>query len=55
MTLNGAKRVMNENFKSLDETKSLSIKAVYYRNLVINKSKKILNRIKKLNGKKNTY
>ena len=41
---------MNENLKHLDETKSLSIKAEYYRKLIKTKSKIILNRIKKLNG-----
>jgi len=55
MTINGAIKSMNENLKHLDETKTLSIKANYCKNIIKNKSKKILKRIKKLNGKKNTY
>ena len=50
LTIIGAKKAMNENLKHLDETKSLSIKAEYYRKLIKTKSKIILNRIKKLNG-----
>jgi len=55
MTINGAKKLMNENIKHLDETKTSSIKANYYQFKVKKKSKEILNRIKKLNGKKNSY
>ena len=55
MTINGAKKAMNENLKYLDETKTSSIKANYYKKIIKNKSKNILNRIKKLNGKKNTH
>ena len=55
MTINGAKKLMNENIKHLDETKTSSIKANYYQFKIKNKSKNILNRIKKLNGKKNSY
>ncbi|MDB9795986.1 MerR family transcriptional regulator [Pelagibacteraceae bacterium] len=50
MTINGAKKAMNENLKHLDETKTSSIKAKYLKKLIKNKSKNILNRIKKLNG-----
>jgi|TARA_B110000259_G_C13739024_1_gene291700 DNA-binding transcriptional MerR regulator len=50
MTINGAIKVMNEKLKKLDGQKSSSIKAEYYRNLIKLKSKKILNRIKKING-----
>ena len=50
LTIIGAKKAMNENLKHIDETKSLSIKAEYYRKLIKTKSKIILNRIKKLNG-----
>ena len=50
MTINGAKRAMNENLKQLDETNSSSIKAKYHKIKIINKSKQILSRIKKLNG-----
>ena len=50
MTINGAKKAMNENLKHLDETKTSSIKSKYLKKLIKNKSKNILNRIKKLNG-----
>ncbi len=50
MTINGAKKAMNENLKQLDETKLSSVKADYYRDLIKKKSKQILKRIKKLNG-----
>ena len=55
MTINGAKKAMNENLKHLDETKSSSIKANYNINKIKLKSKEILNKINKLNGKKNTH
>ena len=50
MTINGAKKAMNENLKDLDDTKTSSIKANYYKVIKKKKSKDILNRIKKLNG-----
>ena len=50
MTINGAKKAMNVNLKHLDDTKTSSIKAAYYKKSIKDKSKKILNRIKKLNG-----
>ena len=50
MTINGAQRTLNENLKQLDETKTSSIKAEYYKKIIKNKSKNILKRIKKLNG-----
>ena len=55
MTINGAKKVMNEKVIHLDDTKSSSIKDKYYINKIKNKSKDILKKIKKLNGKKNTH
>ena len=55
MTINGAKKSMIENLKHLDGTKTSSIKASYYKKIIKDKSKKILIRIKKLYGKKNTY
>ena len=55
MTINGAKKAMNENLKHLDETKSSSIKANYNINKIKLKSKEILNKINKLHGKKNTH
>jgi len=50
LTINGAIMVMNENLKNLDETKSSSIKAEYYKKKIKDKSKNILKKIKKLNG-----
>ena len=41
---------MNENLKQLDDTKTSSIKAEYYKEKIKKKSKDILYRIKKLNG-----
>ena len=55
MTIKGAKKTLNENLKQLDETKTSSIKADYYKNNIKKKSQEILNKIKKLNGKKNTH
>ena len=55
MTINGAKKVMDRNLKHLDGTKTLSIKETYYKNQIKNKTQEILKRIKKLNGKKNSY
>jgi DNA-binding transcriptional MerR regulator len=50
MTIIGAKKIMDEKLKPLDETKTSSIKAEYYKNKIKNKSKEILIRLKKLNG-----
>ena len=50
MTIKGTKKAMNENLKDLDDTKTSSIKANYYKVIIKKKSKDILNRIKKLNG-----
>ena len=55
MTINGAKKAMNEKLKYLDGAKTSSIKDSYYKNIIKLKSKEILNKIKKLNGKKNPY
>ena len=55
LTIKGAIKVMNSNPKELDDLKTLSIKDTYYKKNIILKSKKILEKIKTLNGKKNTY
>ena len=55
LTINGAVKAMNENLKKLDGTKSSSIKAEYYIKNLKQKTKEILLKIKKLNGKKNSY
>ena len=41
LTINGAKKVMNEKFKKLDDKKSSSIKAEYYKKKIKDKSKNI--------------
>ena len=55
LTINGAIKVMSEKVKELDDTKGLSIKAQYYKKNIKIKSRIILNKIKKINGKKITY
>ena len=50
LTINGAKKVMNGNLKQLDDSKTSSIKAEYYKNKIKIKTKNILTRIKNLNG-----
>ena len=55
LTINGAIKVMNGKSKELDDTKTLSITDKYYRKNIKTKSKQILQKIKTLNGKKNTH
>ena len=50
LTINGAIKAMNNKSKELDATKTLSIKGNYYIKLIKFRSKKILVKIKKLNG-----
>ena len=50
MTISGAVKAMNNNSKKLDEPKGLSIKGEYYKKNIKLKSKKILEKLKKLNG-----
>tara|TARA_B110000914_G_C15077784_1_gene271425 strand:+ start:70 stop:459 length:390 start_codon:yes stop_codon:yes gene_type:complete len=52
MTINGAIKAMNEKIKHLDDPKTSSIKAKYYQNKINQKTKNILNRIKKLKWQK---
>ena len=52
LTINGAQKTMNENLKHLDGTKTLGIKADYYRKKIKYKSKRILNKIKKIKWQK---
>ena len=54
LTINGAIKIMNDKSKELDAGKELSIKDTYNKKIIIFKSRKILEKIKKLNGKKNT-
>ena len=57
MTINGVKKVLKSNINNLDDYNSYSLKAVYYKETIKVKSKKILDKIKKIknNGKKNTF
>ena len=55
LTISGAIKIMNENPKQLDDIETSSIKGVYYKKNIKIKSKKILEKIKKLNGKKISY
>ena len=48
LTINGAINVMNSNINSLDDYKSSSIKVEYFKNLLKQKSKKLLVKIRKL-------
>ena len=57
MTVNGVKNVLKSNINSLDDYNSYSLKTEYQKILIKNKSKSILEKIKKIkkHGKKNTY
>ena len=56
MTINGVKNLLKSNINSLDDYNSYSLKTDYLKNNLKNKSKIILEKIKKLkNGKKNSY
>ena len=50
LTIEGAKKIMNNKINRLDDPISSTIKAEYYENKIKLKSKNILHRIKKLNG-----
>jgi DNA-binding transcriptional MerR regulator len=50
LTINGAIKMMNSKVKELDGTKTSSIKDKYYKKKIKIRSKKIHDRIKKLNG-----
>ena len=55
MTITGVKNLLNENIK-LDDYNSDSLKALYYKNLIKDKSNSLLNKLKKIkkHGKKNS-
>ena len=58
LTIDGVKNVLNTKINKLDDSKSFSLKEVYYKRNLKEKSKSILEKIKKLknkHGKKNTY
>ena len=50
LTIKGAIKVMNNKRIELDGSRSSSIKAQYYKNKIVLKSKNILRKLKKLNG-----
>ena len=56
MTISGVKNLLNQKINDLDYTNTISLKADYYKNNLSTKSKKILEKIKKIKeyGKKNT-
>ena len=55
LTIKGAIRSMNSSVKELDDLKVSSIKSSYYKKNIKIESKKMLDKIKRLNGQKNTY
>ena len=57
MTINGVKNLLKSNIKKLDDYNSHSLKAEYYRKKFEEKSRKVLDKIKKLKkyGKKNSH
>ena len=57
MTINGVKNVLNSNVNKLDDYNSYSLKANYYKKILIKKSRTILDKINKIkkNGKKNSH
>ena len=57
MTISGVKKVLNLNINKLDDYNSDSLKASYYKNTLKDKSKIILDKIKRLKnyGKKNSF
>ena len=55
LTIKGALTLLNNKRNNIDEIATSSIKTEYYKNKIKAKSKNILEKIKKLNGKKNTH
>ena len=57
MTISGVKNILNFNTNKLDGYNSDSLKADYYKKNFIDKSKSLLEKIKKLKkyGKKNSF
>ena len=55
LTIEGANKILKKNIYSLDDFHSSSIKANIFKENIINKSLKLLDKIEKIkNGKKNT-
>ena len=57
MTISGVKNVLKSNINSLDDYNSFSLKADYHKKIIKDKSKKILEKLRKIKkyGKKNSY
>ena len=57
MTIKGVKNVLRSDLKKLDDTKTFSLKAHYYKKDLKTKAETLLSKIKKLKryGKKNSY
>lgn len=57
LTIEGAKKVLNSKTNKLDDYNSDSLKTSYYKNIIKDKSNKILDKLNKIKkyGKKNTY
>ena len=56
LTISGTKELLKSNINKLDENDNHSLKAIYYKNILKLKSKKILEKISKIKsyGKKNS-
>ena len=57
MTISGVKNVLRSNINSLDDYNSYSLKAEYHKKVIKDKSKNLLDKIKKIKkyGKKNSH
>ena len=57
LTIDGAKNIINKNIYNLDDFKSSSIKALYFKSKIETKTKNLLKKIKTLKnyGKKNSH
>ena len=48
LTILGVKKILNKKINNLDQYHAMSIKAEYYKNVLSEKSKNLLKKIKKL-------
>ena len=57
LTIKGAKNILKSKINNLDDYNAISLKTEYYKGNLKNKSKLVLEKIRKLKkyGKKNTY
>ena len=57
MTISGVKNILNLNINKLDDYESFSLKADHYKNNIRQKSKNLLDKIKKIKryGKKDSF